>query len=102
MDIPTQWREYRCEEYFRDGWSERGHFHQPTQNLVIVTAEQVYEEPEFGFLAIGRSGGDGIDLGYRRGIDGLWAFYPIERNFKFMAQSVSELAEGWCSGKLCV
>jgi len=102
MDVPVQWREYRCQEYFSDGWSERGHFHEPSQSLVIVTAEQVYEEREFGFLAIGRSGGDGIDFGYRRGLDGLWAFYPIGHNFKFMAQSVAELAQAWCAGKLCV
>jgi hypothetical protein len=36
MDVPVQWREYRCEEYFRDGWSERGYFHESSQNLVIV------------------------------------------------------------------
>lgn len=102
MDVPTRWREYRCEEYFHDGWSERGHFDEPSQNLVIVAAEQVYEEPKFNFLAIGRSGGDGVDFGYRRGVDGLWAFYPIEGDFKFMAESVAELADGWCAGRLCV
>jgi hypothetical protein len=102
VDVPVQWREYRCEEYFRDGWSERGHFHEPSQTFVIVTADQVYEEPESDFLAIGRSGGDGIDFGYRKGIDGLWAFYPIELDFKLMAKSVAELSEAWCAGKLCV
>ena len=77
-------------------------FHEPSQTFVISTADQVYEEPESDFLAIGRSGGDGIDFGYRKGIDGLWAFYPIERDFKLMAKSVAELAEAWCAGKLCV
>src|ERR1044071_6168633 len=36
--------------------------------------EKAYENAEFEFFAIGRSGADGIDFGYRKGHKGLWAF----------------------------
>ena len=102
MDVPRQWQGYPCSEYFSDGWSTQGHFHEPSQNFVIVPLDDAYENREQRFFAVGRSGGDGIDFGYREGMSGLWAYYPIEREFKFMAPSIRELVDGWCSGKLFV
>jgi hypothetical protein len=102
MLVPEQWRAYSCGEYFSDGWSERGHFDERSQTLVIVPIAEAYEKPEVEFLAIGRSGADGIDFGYRRGHPGLWAFHPIELEFQFMAFTIEQLVEGWCSGKLRV
>lgn len=102
MDVPEQWRGYACEDYFREGWSERDHFDEPSQTLVIAPLADAYEKAEIQFFAVGRSGFDGIDFGYRKGHTGLWAFYPIDREFKFVAASVAELVEGWCSGRLSV
>jgi hypothetical protein len=48
------------------------------------------------------SGCDGIHFGYRDGQSGLWACYPIDGEFKFMADNVTELVEGWSSGNLSV
>ena len=53
-------------------------------------------------IAVGTPGVDGIYFGYRKGFQGLWAFYPIEREFKYMAATAAELVEGWCSGQLGV
>ncbi len=102
MDIPKQYREYACSDYFSEGWSERGHFDEESQTLVIAPLTETYEVKEVGFLAVGRSGWDGIDFGYRVGFTGLWAYYPIEREFKFISSTVAELVEDWCSGKLSV
>jgi hypothetical protein len=102
VEVPQRWRGYPCDDYFGDGWAERGLFDRASQTLVIVPLAEVYEYTENRFLAVGRSGGDGIDFGYREGQLGLWAFYPIEREFKYMAATVAELAEGWCSGRLNV
>jgi hypothetical protein len=102
MEIPSQFCIYGCEEYFRDGWSERGHFHKPSQTMVVVPLPDAYEDPEIEFFAIGRSGCNGIDFGYRKGHSGLWAFYPSDRDFKYMAATVAELAHGWCAGRLSI
>ena len=51
---------------------------------------------------MGRSGVDGIDFGYRMDRPGLWAFYPIDEEFEFMAESTQMLIDGWCSGSLSV
>jgi hypothetical protein len=99
VDTPQRWREYQCDEYFRDGWAERGLFELSTQCWVIVPASEAYEETEFEFFAIGRSGMN-ADFGYRKGHGGLWAFHPIDCRFKFMADTVADLAAGWSTGKL--
>jgi hypothetical protein len=82
MNVPQQWRAYPCEDYFRDGWSERGHFDEPSQTPLIVPLTEAYENAEAEFFAVGRSGCDGIDFGYRKGHPGLWAYYPIDSEFK--------------------
>lgn len=94
--------EFDCQEYFSDGWSESGHFDERSQTQVIVSQSKSYEEQEAAFYAVGRSGAGGIDFGYRKGHKGLWAFYPIERRFKYMAATLEELAHEWCSGRLSV
>lgn len=102
MDAPEQFREYYCTEYFSDGWSERGHFDEDSQLSVVVKLSEAYEDRRIDFFAVGRSGCGGIDFGYRKGLVGLWAYYPIDREFRLMAQTVAELVEGWCNGKLSV
>lgn len=100
--LPQRWKGFGCEEYFRDGWAGRGHFDEFSQTPVIVPLAGAYEDPELRFLVVGHSGCDGIDFGYRRNEMGLWAFYPLRREFKSMALTVKELVSGWCSGALSV
>jgi hypothetical protein len=102
LDVPERFRDYPCAEYFADGWSDRGHFDEESQTLVIAPLAQAYEVPDIGFFAVGRSGCDGIDFGYRKEFPGLWAFYPIFEEWRLMAPTVAELVEGWCSGRLTV
>jgi hypothetical protein len=102
MKLPERWHAYPCDDYFGEGWCERGHFDELSQTWVIVPLTEVYEKAQLEFLAVGRSGLGGIDFGYRKGQSGLWAFYPIEREFKFMASTVAELVEAWCSHRLSV
>ena len=102
MDIPEQYRRYACTDYFADGWSAKGHFDEHSQTLLIAPFAKTYEDTDASFFAIGRSGCDGIDFGYRVGHAGLWAYYPITREFKFMSDTVAELVAGWCAGRLSV
>ena len=100
--VPKRWLDFHCEDYFSEGWSEHGHFDEPAQTSVIVPLTEAYEDTDIEFLIVGRSGWGGIDFGYRKGHAGLWCFYPIDREFKFMAETVAELVNGWCSGKISV
>ena len=102
MEIPEQYRRYACADYFAGGWASRGHFDDYSQTLVIAPITKAYEDRTSGFFAIGRSGSDGIDFCYRLGYKGLWAYYPIEKEFRFMAPTVAELVAAYCSGELKV
>ena len=102
MAVPERWAAYECADYFDGGWAERGHFDEPSQTLVVAPLAEAYEDAAIGFFAVGRSGCGGIDFGYRRGHAGLWAYHQIGREWQYMAGSVAELVEGWCSGRLSV
>lgn len=102
MKLPADWKEYAAEEYFEGTYQSAGVFDMPSQNFIVVRLSDVHERKEIAFLSIGRSGGDGIDFGYRKGLAGIWAYYPIEGEFKFMAHSINELVEKWRSGMLSV
>ena len=100
--IPIQYSGYQCIDYFEGLWMTCGYFDEASQTMLIVPLHDAYEVAESGFFAVGRSGGGGIDFGYRKTHRGLWAFYPIEQEFKFMAESIHELVDGWCAGQLAV
>jgi hypothetical protein len=102
MNVPEKYQRYLCADYFTEAWAERGHFDDHSQTLIIAPLSEAYESEALGFFAVGRSGWDGIEFGYRFGHAGLWAYYPIGREFKFMAPTVAELVEGYTSGRLGV
>jgi len=100
--IPDKYFNYECEDYFQGAWPEDGFFDDASQTLLIVPVNEAYVDEKAGFFAVGHSGAGGIDFGYRKHQSGIWAFYPIDHEFKFMANSIQALVEGWCSGHLSV
>ena len=102
MDIPQPFTEYRCADYFASDTFTRGVWDEQSQIWVIVAAADVVEHPELEFLVVGRPGCDGIEFGYRKGLDGLWAYYPIGREFTLVAPSISTLVGGWLEGSITV
>ena len=102
VNIPLEYRDFPCDDYFGEGWSVDGYFDEAAQLWVIAPLAEAYLDREIGFFAVGRSGCDGIDFGYRKDQSGLWAFYPIECKFKYMASTVAELVDGWHSSRLFV
>lgn len=97
MPTPQRFNDYRCSDYFDSDQFTRGIWSEREQLWIVDSADRVTEDPEREFLIIGRPGVDGIEFGYRRGKDGIWAHYPIENAFRFVAPSVSALVEGWHS-----
>jgi hypothetical protein len=101
MDVPERWRGYPCEDYFSSPLAAEGYWDEPGQLWLIEPAERV-EEDNAGFLQVGRPGVDGIGLGYRIGQRGIWAYYPMEREYRYLAPTVLQFLEGWLSGQLSV
>jgi hypothetical protein len=68
--------------------------------MVVVPAGETELDRDPDLFAIGRPGVDGIAFGYRRGHGGIWAFYPIGREFVRVADSTSDLVERWRSNRI--
>jgi len=102
MEIPAAFRDYRCGDYFASERFVRGVWSEREQLDLIVAADKVAEQPDLSFLVVGRPGVDGIKFGYRKGQDGIWAYYPIGQEFMLVAPSVSILVDGWLSGSIKV
>ena len=101
-EIPEQFKGYRCSDYFASERFRSGVWSESEQLWLIISADEVVERPERGFLVVGRPGVDGIEFGYRRGHNGIWAYYPIDDDFRYVAPTVSTLVEGWLGGSITV
>ncbi len=104
MIVPRELRDYRCAEHFESPRFRGGVWSEPEQLWIVVPMDEIKDHPDrgTGFLTVGRPGVDGIELGYRRGMSGLWAYYPIEDHFELMADTLDELVSGWLAGTLTV
>ena len=102
MDVPQKWIAYECSDYFLSPLSETGWWDPDGQCWYIEPADRVSEDPWRGFLVIGRPGVDGIEWGYRMGKPGIWAHYPVEDEFRLLAESASDLRDGYSSGRITV
>jgi len=100
--IPDMWIRFPCAEYFDGAWSRVGFLDEASQTWVVHPESDLYERIDAGFMAVGQSGTSGIDFGYRLDLPGVWAYYPLEGTFKFIAASLSELIQGWRAGTLTV
>lgn len=55
-----------------------------------------------GWLAVGGPGVDGIAWAVKKNETGLFAFYPIEREFVYVAKDGPALVSNWNSGTIAV
>jgi hypothetical protein len=102
MSVPEKWSSYNCSDYCLSPLAVTGWWDRNGQCWYIEPAERVCEDPVREFLVIGRPGVDGIEWGYRKHRQGIWAHYPIENDFRAVATSVSDLREGYSSGRITV
>ena len=102
MEIPEKWQGYDCGDYYRSPLAQQGWWDEESQYWYIEPAPRVHEDIAREFLIIGGPGVDGIEWGYRRRHQGLWAHYPIDDEFVLLAGSTSELREGYLSGRITV
>jgi hypothetical protein len=102
VNVPEKWQPYNCDDYYRSQLAQTGWWEPLAQCWYLERAEGVYEDEARQFLVIGRPGVDGIEWGYRRGLDGIWAHYPIENTFIRVAASADELRSGYADGSVTI
>jgi len=97
----TEFENYQCEEYlseeYRDGFYHAGSFLQ-----LVLPADDAYIGEGGSFLVIGHAGFDGIEFCYRLGMQGIWAYYPIDQDFELKANTIKGLVAGWCNDSITV
>jgi hypothetical protein len=103
--IPEHLRGYPCRDYFESELAREGFWHEPGQIWYIVPAKDVEELIDplgFGFLAVGRAGVDSITFGYRKGVPGFWAYFPMTSELQYLAEDVRSFLKGWLGGTITV
>ena len=99
--LPSRWKSFNCTDYFESDFARRG-CADPTGLPLVLRCGEVYEDDELGLLVIGSPGCDGIVWGYRPESVGIWAWYPIDREFFLVAPNVEDLVQGWSTGRITV
>lgn len=100
MRLPSKLQAYNCDDYLASPIADQGFWDESGQIWYFLPLKDIYEHTDKQFLVVGSAGVDGIEWGYRKGCDGLWAYYPIEQTFKFLASTFQELVDGWLSGNI--
>jgi hypothetical protein len=107
MDVPEEYSDYACEEYFAK-YAQEGFLHPTEQYWFVDKAdglEELMDEEEeepLDFLSIGGPGVDGIRWGYRKEQPGIWSYNPNTGEFNKLADSIDDLLSGWDAGKITV
>jgi hypothetical protein len=102
MTTPANWSHYHCDDYFDSDLPLSGWWDEASQCQYIEPVQHLVENPARRFLVIGRPGVDGIEWGYRSGFEGIWAYYPIDDAFVWLAASALDLRTGYASGRITV
>ena len=68
----------------------------------IYRADEIRESKEGEKLYIGRAGADGIEYVFRRGSPDIWAYYAIEGDLEWKAESIESFEQAWRSGSIKV
>lgn len=92
--------EHKAEEYFRD-FSE-GRYDPLAYLRFIYPLDETHVSDDGSAFFIGRPGADGMEFAYRDGLPGIWVWYPIEDEWRRVADNLPTLEQDWLSGKLNV
>lgn len=89
-----------CSEYFRQ--FSAGRYDADSQHWFILPREDATIDSLRGVLVIGSPGADGIEFCFRRGLSGVWAYYPFDQEYELKATSLADLERGWLDGTISV
>ncbi len=86
--------------YFRD--YAAGRFDDFAQLGFIYPVAEARLAEDGSALFVGRAGADGIEFADRAGESSIWAFYPIEAEWRRVAPDIETLERDWMSRVLKV
>jgi hypothetical protein len=102
MKKPENLSAFVCDDYFESNWALHGYWSESEQLWLIESFDEIQQLTGMDFLQVGRPGVGGIGFGYRKALAGIWAYYPIESRFKYLAPDVAALIKGWCDNSITV
>jgi hypothetical protein len=97
---PEHYQRFPCSEYFES--YRDGRYDDEAQLWLLLPSDQIHVDAASDGLIIGRPGVDGIQFCYREGLEGIWAFYPIDADWVRIAPTLRDLESGWKNGTIFV
>ncbi|MEQ9041686.1 MAG: hypothetical protein RIE24_25450 [Silicimonas sp.] len=95
---PETWPE--AINYFR--FFSEGRHDNFAKVVFIYRADEARASKDGEKLYIGRAGTDGIEFVYRRGSGDIWAYYPIDGDLEWKAESIETFEQAWRAGSIKV
>ncbi|MEZ9596605.1 hypothetical protein AB4298_18420 [Shewanella sp. 10N.261.52.F9] len=97
----NEFEKFQCDEYLAEEY-RAGFYHEESYLQLILAVENAYVGENGSYLVIGHAGVDGIEFCYQLCHKGIWAYYPIDKEFVFMASTIKNLILGWRNGDIKV
>ncbi len=92
---------FDCGDYLVDEFA-KGYYDDESYLQLVYAFDEVNLSDDSHVLFIGSAGADGIEFCYRLNKKGIWAYYPIDDEFKYIARDINELISGWQTGSIFV
>lgn len=102
--LDTNWlkEQFNCSDYFDAALDKTGFYDKQSCLDLIYTFQDIQIINDGHFLEIGRTGCDGVTLGYRANHQGIWAYYPIGNHYKLMSDTITNFIQNWMNNILYV
>ena len=81
---------------------EEGYYSEAEYNWLLRPSSEWEVRGSGAWLDVGGPGVDGISFTLRRREEGIFAYYPIEREFVWKAKDGESLVAGWLAGTIKV
>jgi hypothetical protein len=92
----------RFEGFATAGIRDGGYYSESEHSWLVRPREEWEVHDGGSWLGIGGPGVDGISWALRKGEEGVFAHYPIEKRFEWKAKDVESLIAGWIQGQITV
>lgn len=79
-----------------------GYWSETEQNWILYPQAKWKVPASRTYVEIGSAGVDGITFVLRPGLLGVYAYYPIEDTFRWVADTGRTLIDGWVNGRIKV
>ena len=100
MTVRSKKWDAQAAEYFRN--FADGRYDETAQLHFIYPESKTYATNDGTAFVIGCPGTDGLEFAYRVNMPGIWVWYPIDNEWRKIAETLAMLERDWRSGALKV